>query len=112
MAAGPAWAAQWPPGPCKGRVLLRGDRMMLHGDHKGVQKWTKGLKNGAKMEVWDPPELVLNGNLARNGDMCYLHTICYVSATSAGPGNHNFGIVLASKSRENRVPDRHPRTST
>ena len=64
------------------------------------------------MEVRDPPELVPNGDLPRNGDMCNYHTIAYVLTTSVAPGNHPFGIVFASKVEKNRVPHRRPQKST
>ncbi len=61
------------------------------------QRCAQGLPNGAKMEVRDPPESVPNRDRAQNGGICDPCIIYYVSATSAGPGNLNFGTVFRSK---------------
>ena len=61
------------------------------------QRCAQRLQNGAKMEVRDPPESIPNRDRAQNGGICDPCIIYYVSATSAGPKNLNFGTVFRSK---------------
>ena len=69
---------------------------------KCLPKAPKWSQNG----VQDPPERILNGDLAHKGDICNPHTMCYVSATSAGPGKACFCMFWHPKGKQNRVPDR------
>ncbi len=75
--------------------------MTTEGGH-GAQMCAKGLQNGAKTEVRDPPEALLNGVFAQNGEICDPCIIYYVLAMPAAPETHRFRTGSAFKCGEKR----------
>ena len=62
------------------------------------QRCAQRLQNGAKMEVRDPPDMVLAPIPVKNGRTSIITTIYYTSATSAVPEIHIFLILFLSSS--------------
>ena len=56
---------------------------------------TKGLQNGAKTEVRDPPATVSETVPVKNGPTSDITTIYHTLATSGIPGMHHFSTLWA-----------------